>query len=90
MPSSEPAVALHGLSESLNLAQPETTDGSPNSIYKAERTLFEGTRFIPIVYVPQAAWLHPRVHNWHNTRTGEWDISNIWLDEDKTATQVPQ
>jgi len=61
--SSEPALALHGLAESLNLAQPETADGSPNSIYNAEKMMLEGTRFIPVVYVPQSAWLHPRVHN---------------------------
>jgi len=90
MPSSEAAVALHGLTELLNLAQPETMDGTPNSIYKAEKTLLEGTRFVPIVYVPQAAWLHPRVHNWRNTHTGEWDLSNVWLEEDKNSTQGPQ
>ena len=90
MVSSEPAVALHGLAESLNLTHPDSADSSPNSIYKAETMLLEGTQFVPIVYVPLAVWLHPRVHNWRNTRTGEWDLCNVWLEEDKNATQAPQ
>lgn len=56
-----------------------TTD-APESLFAAERALLESHRVIPLVHLPEAYALSPRVKRWQPERWGAWRLEDVWLD----------
>jgi len=70
--SSDPWVALEELAEQLKLDPPQ-----PNgNLYNAERALLGGGRVIPLVHVPIAWQLSPKVHGW----SAKWHLEDTWIE----------
>lgn len=67
--ASDPWIALSDLAELLKIAMPE----NPPNPYEAEKALIGNFQTIPIVQIPRAWMLSPRVRNWP-------DLPDVWLD----------
>jgi hypothetical protein len=69
--SADPETALADLAAALK-AQPPASD----SLYNMEKALLGGGRVIPLLHLPLAWQLSPRVHGF--TGNGRWE--DVWLD----------
>lgn len=70
--SSDPWVALEDIAEQLKIDPPQ-----PNgNLYTAERALLSGSRVIPLVHVPTAWQLSPKVHAW----SASWHLEDSWVE----------
>jgi len=59
--------------------RPATT---PQQIYDAERAIVSTYRVVPLVWLPRAYGLGPRVRNWKAPATGAgWPFADVWLGE---------
>ena len=67
--ASDPWIALSDLAELLKIAMPQ----NPPNPYEAEKALIGNFQTIPIVQIPRAWMLSPRVRNWP-------DLPDVWLD----------
>lgn len=81
--SLEPARALAGLAAALGLpglSEPPNTD-SPEALFAAERALLEGFRVIPLIHLPDAYGVGPRVKGAPGvTPLGEWRFADLWIE----------
>ena len=78
--SLEPARALAGLAAALGLPEPPNTD-SPEALFAAERALLEGFRVIPLIHLPDAYGVGPRVKGAPGvTPLGEWRFADLWME----------
>ncbi len=82
LPSSDPATALREAARALGLPQPLIHSSSVDDLYPAERTLLDGHAVIPLFHLPVASAAGSRVRNWQPGRTGDWNLSNVWLEAD--------
>jgi len=80
--SGDAAAALNSISAVFS-RQGALPANSPEELYALDRVLRSDFRLIPIVYVPQAWALSPRVKNWVTPREGGWRLADVWLEEDK-------
>ena len=75
--SLEPARALAGLAAALGLPEPQQAD-SPEALFAAERALLEGFRVIPLIHLPDAYGVGPRVKGAPGiTPLGEWLLQTL-------------
>jgi peptide/nickel transport system substrate-binding protein len=82
--SADPAKALAGIAASLGLPAP-ARDGpgepSPEQNYAAEHTMLEGFRIIPLIHLPDAYGVSPKVKGGPGIAPwGEWRFENLWLE----------
>lgn len=70
--SSDPWVALEDLAEQLKIDPPQ----APGNLYNAERAMLGGGRVIPLVHVPIAWQLSPKVHGW----SASWHLEDAWIE----------
>jgi ABC-type transport system substrate-binding protein len=50
-----------------------------SDVYRATLAGLQDYWAIPIVYLPAAHALSPRVRNWTRLRDGSWNLENVWL-----------
>jgi peptide/nickel transport system substrate-binding protein len=82
LPSSDPATSLREAARELGLQQPLIHGGSVDDLYQAERTLLDGHTVIPLFHLPVASVAGARVRNWRPGPTGNWNLSDVWLEAD--------
>jgi peptide/nickel transport system substrate-binding protein len=82
LPSSDPATSLREAARELGLQQPLIHGGSVDDLYQAERTLLDGHTVIPLFHLPVANVAGARVRNWRPGPTGNWNLSDVWLEAD--------
>jgi len=82
LPSSDPATSLREAARALGLQQPLIHGGSVDDLYQAERTLLDGHTLIPLFHLPVASVAGARVRNWRPGPTGNWNLSDVWLEAD--------
>jgi len=59
-------------------------DGGPQQIYDAERAMVNTYRVVPLVWLPRAYGLGPRVRDWKTPGPGEgWPFADVWLGDMK-------
>ena len=80
--SSDPVTALREAARELGLQQPLIHGSSVDDRYQAERTLLDGRPVIPLFHLPVASAAHARVRNWQPDPTGNWNLSDVWLEAD--------
>jgi hypothetical protein len=69
--SRDPRTSLEDLADQLQFPAPSLAD----SLFNAERALLGDARVIPLVHVPLAWQLSPKVHGWST----EWRLEDTWL-----------
>ncbi len=82
LPSSDPATSLREAARELGLQQPLIHGGSVDDLYQAERTLLDEHTVIPLFHLPVASVAGARVRNWRPGPTGNWNLSDVWLEAD--------
>ena len=82
LPSAEPATSMREAARALGLPQPLVHGNSVDDLYSAERSLLDAHTVIPLIHLPVASAGGARVRNWQPGRTGEWNVSDIWLEAD--------
>jgi len=82
LPSPDPATSLRETARILGLPQPLLHGNTVDDLYAAERTLLDGHNIIPLFHLPIASAASSRVRDWEPARTGEWHLSDIWLEAD--------
>jgi peptide/nickel transport system substrate-binding protein len=82
LPSSDPATSLREAARELGLQQPLIHGGSVDDLYQAERTLLDEHTVIPLFHLPVASVGGARVRNWRPGPTGNWNLSDVWLEAD--------
>jgi len=80
LPSPDPATSLREAARELALQQPLIHGSSVDDLYQAERTLLDGHTVIPLFHLPVASAAGARVRNWQPGATGNWNLSDIWLE----------
>jgi peptide/nickel transport system substrate-binding protein len=73
-------VALAELAKSIGVP---TAKFNTDDLYVAENALLQAQRAIPLLHLRAASGVQAIVRNWHETRDGSWDLSDIWLGTDK-------
>ncbi len=81
--SLNPQTALAGICSVLGLALPALADGSIADSYRAENTLLESQRIIPLFHLPVTYGLNSRLKNWEIRRDGTWALANTWISMEK-------
>lgn len=81
LPSPDPATSLREAARVLGLPQPLLHGNAVDDLYTAERTLLDGHAVIPLLHLPVASAVSGRVRNWEPARTGDWNVSDIWLED---------
>ncbi len=74
--SLDPHIALAELAKSLGISQPKSTT---DDLYAGESGLLQTQRVIPLLHLRNASALQSTVRNWHESRDGHWDLSDLWL-----------
>ena len=82
LPSPDPATSLREAARELGLPQPLIHGNSVDDLYPAERALLDAHTVIPLIHLPVASEAGVRVRNWQPGRTGDWSLSDIWLEAD--------
>jgi ABC-type transport system substrate-binding protein len=77
--SPDPRVALRELTTALNWPPPLIGRGSWEELYRAELAVLEGGRVLPLLYLPQAFAISPKVRNWEEAPFGNWHLENVWI-----------
>lgn len=80
LPSADPATCLREAGRELNLPAPPIRGNSVDDLYAAEGALLDGHAVIPLFHLPVASAVSTRVHGWEPSRTGEWNLSDVWLE----------
>jgi ABC-type transport system substrate-binding protein len=80
LPAGDPEAALAAIAAALGGAAPRV-GASPEEQYEAERKLRDDLRVVPLVHVPVAYGIAPRVKGWQQPRSGEWALDDAWLEQ---------
>jgi ABC-type transport system substrate-binding protein len=80
LPARDPEAALAAIAAALGGTAPHFGT-SPEEQYEAERRLREELRVVPLVHVPVAYGIAPRVKGWRQPRSGGWALDNVWLEQ---------
>jgi len=88
MTSSHPRDALSSFQSALAPmagldAPPLPVAVSSEQIYERERTIVNGCRVVPLVWLPRVYGLGARVRNWKAPAAGEgWPFADVWLEQE--------
>ena len=78
--STEPARSLAALAAAFGLPEPQHAD-TPEALYNAEHALLEEHRVIPLVHLPDAYGVGPRVKGAPAiSPLGEWRFGDLWIE----------
>jgi len=78
----DPDAALGGIARVV--AQeccPRSAQPTTEQYYAAERELREKARIVPLLHLPVAYGLSPRVKDWPASRWGGWTLDQVWLEQ---------
>ena len=78
IPSLDPAAALNGMIDQLNL-MPAASTPNAESLYANERAALQTYAAISLVFLPRTAALKERVRNWSASPDGQWRFDDVWL-----------
>jgi peptide/nickel transport system substrate-binding protein len=79
LPGRDAPAALEMLATALG-ARAEKVGPSPEDWYAAERRLREELRIVPLLHLPLANGVAPRVKNWPASQGGAWPLADVWLE----------
>ncbi|HSE49377.1 MAG TPA: ABC transporter substrate-binding protein [Terriglobales bacterium] len=57
------------------------TAQSPEEQFAAEKRLRDELRVVPLLHLPVANGLAPRVKDWNRTKSGAWSLESVWLEQ---------
>lgn len=77
--SLNPRIALTEAASFLGMAAPKLTGDGVDELYRAESTMLETQRVIPLFQLPVSYALSPVVKNWSEDRDGSRHFENVWL-----------
>jgi len=90
----EPRGALGAVAAALFAGESFAVPASdaPESLFAAERALLESHGVIPLVHLPEAYALSPRVKRWQPERWGAWRLEDVWLESAPASSsgEVPR
>jgi len=87
MNSPDPGEALANVQAALaplaGLDAPSLSgSAAPEQVYERERTMVNGYRVVPLVWLPEVYGLGPRVRNWSAPAPGgPWPFADVWLGD---------
>ena len=79
LPSVDPRVALTGFAEAIGLPAPSFDDASTVAIYRAENTMLQAQRIIPLLQLPACYVVNPNVRAATPDPRGNWHLERVWL-----------
>ena len=82
LPSPDPAICLREAARELGLSQPLLHGSSVEELYTSERALLDGHTVIPLFHLPIASAAGAHLRNWQPGRTGDWNLSDVWVEAD--------
>jgi hypothetical protein len=88
MTSSHPREALASFQAALVPlsgldAVPLSAAASSEQIYERERSIVNGYRVVPLVWLPRVFGLGARVRDWKVPAAGEgWPFADVWLEQE--------
>ncbi|PYX34208.1 MAG: hypothetical protein DMG80_03060 [Acidobacteria bacterium] len=82
LPSSDSATCLREAALELGMTQPLLHGNSVEDLYSSERALLDLHNVIPLFHLPIATAAGARLRNWQPGRTGNWNLSDVWLEAD--------
>ena len=80
LPSADPNVGLAAIAAAVGTSAPDAGE-TPEQWYAAERDLREKGHVIPLLHLPVAYGLSPRVKDWPVSKTGGWSLEQVWLEQ---------
>ena len=80
LPSPDPATCLREVARQLGMPAPTVRSNSVDDLYASERSLLDGHTVIPLFHLPAATAVSTRVRAWDPSPTGEWNLSDVWLE----------
>ena len=84
--SSAPVAALNRMARAIGPitgidATPLPESSGAAQIYDRERSMLDGFRVVPLVWIPRVFGLNQRVKDWRAPSPGEgWSFADVWLD----------
>src|SRR5215469_18950599 len=81
--STDARLALIELAKALELPPPSFPADSIEELYRAERSLLEARRVIPLLHTRHAVALRANVRGWSLSPDGRWDLGSVWLAPEK-------
>jgi ABC-type oligopeptide transport system substrate-binding subunit len=78
----EPSAALAAIASATGqeLSRSLSYESPFEDMYRAERALLDEHRVIPLLHLPEAYALSPRVKDWWPPRSGGWRLADVWLE----------
>jgi peptide/nickel transport system substrate-binding protein len=83
-----PQAALASVAVTLGAAAPETS-AAPEELYQAERSLRDSLHVVPLLHLPVAYGVAPRVKSWTPQRSGAWSLADVWMEDTTPKGQKP-
>ena len=77
----DPRGALVGLAATLGPSTAPATPNDPQALYQSERKLRDELRAVPLLHLPVAYGVAPRVKGWTPGRAGAWSLADVWLEQ---------
>jgi peptide/nickel transport system substrate-binding protein len=77
--SVDPRIALEAVAAATKLSAPAFRDTSVDELYRAESTLLQSERLIPLFHLPVSTALGSSVNNWSQDRDGARHLESVWL-----------
>jgi peptide/nickel transport system substrate-binding protein len=85
LPSSDPRTALAAIAGAIH--SPEASRvaiaDAAEDLWAVENAIVQSYNFVPLLYLPQAYGLSPRVKDWVQPRLGWWPVENVWLEGER-------
>jgi len=80
--SPNPATAISAIGAALNMQSLEKAPAtnSLDGLYAIEGDALNDFSIVPIAHVPEELMLGPSVRDWSQTRWGEINFGNLWLE----------
>ena len=85
LPSADARTSLAAIANALHapqLADISAAD-SPEDLWAAENAIVRNYNLVPLLYLPRAYGLSPRVKNWLQPRQGWLPLDNVWLEGER-------
>lgn len=83
-----PRAALAAVAAALGGPEPQGRV-TPEELYETERKLRDDLRVIPLLHLPIAYGVAPRVKGWAPERTGAWSLADVWMDDPTAKGRTP-
>jgi MarR-like DNA-binding transcriptional regulator SgrR of sgrS sRNA len=81
--SADPRLALIELAKALELPPPKFPTDSIEDLYRAERSLLEAGRVIPLLHTRNAVAVRANVRGLSMYPDGRWNLGSVWLAPEK-------